>query len=665
MFERSILRSSYRPLFRALAVLLQVAGLSFVVAQPAAAQSPFGGGGAKAEASAAAREEGGEVQVAIEIDIQPHWHLYHFHKGNPDGVGLEMKVRFKSEGIQFGEVRAPEPEVLEQPGVGPGGSDVWIYGHEGTIVLHSIGKLEGGTSFSAEAIEISISGLTCEDGGECIPFRETITAQPVSASNEALFAAFPSDLSLEFEGPAPLAADQQVSGSAAGSTAAASHSAGPHPRDLDVDYGAWTPPPFEIQESESKSIWMYLLLAFVAGAILNVMPCVLPVISIKVLSFVNQAGESKARVFQLGLAFAAGIVVVFWGLAIFAITAGAGWGQQFQSTTFLIVMIGLVFAFAMSMFGVFEIGVPSQVGQMASGNREGLGDAFFKGMLATALATPCSGPFLGSTLVWALAQSNMTIFAIFTALGLGMALPYVFLTANPKLLKKLPKPGAWMETFKQAMGFVLVATVLFLMRSLDTDYLMFTLLFLVFVALGCWWYGRFATWDKPAGVRLRHLAAGLAMAGAGAWLSFGVAPNTGSKGSVDWVHFTPDGFEQALASGRNVFVDFTADWCVNCKTNKTFVYESDVVAALFREKNVLVLEADETDGSEYTSMLEGLRSKLGSKSIPFMAIFSADDPYKPVVAHSIVGRGQMVEMLEALPDTGAPKETEEVSSAAE
>ena len=633
-------------------LLVALTSLVLAAASPAAAQFPFDDP-QQASAEAFTRVVSGRVQVAIDVEIDDHWHLYHFHKGNPDGIGTELTIDLEAPGVRFGEVRAPEPVRYEQPGLGPKGSDVWILGHEGTIRVWSIGELEGGvTTVAPEDVEVALKGLTCEDGGSCIPYSETVTAK---AGDDAVFADFPSDLSLEFEGPAPyVGADGEVT-----ERSAEPEPAGHAARLTDEEYAAWESPAWTVREGvdgapaggADKSLLVYLLLAFVAGMILNVMPCVLPVISIKVLSFVQQAGEDKRRVFQLGLAFAAGILIVFLGLAVFAITASAGWGEQFQSPTFLIVMIGIVFAFSLSMFGVYEIGVPTQVGAMASGNREGMGDAFFKGMLATLLATPCSGPFLGSTLAWALAQSPLTIFLIFTSLGLGMALPYVFLTANPKLLKMLPKPGPWMETFKQAMGFVLVGTVLFLMISLDPDLLLLTLVFLLFVGLGCWWYGRMATFQKPRAVRYAHLAAAFLIAGVGARLSFvDMSGFLNREVGEGWVHFEPDAFKQHLADGRSVFVDFTASWCLNCKTNKVVVYDSESVQEAFRRKGVVVMEADETGDTPYTAMLKRFRQSLGSNSIPFMAVFPADSPYEPIVARDIVTRGQMLEILESLPD---------------
>ena len=218
------------------------------------------------------------------------------------------------------------------------------------------------------------------------------------------------------------------------------------------------------QPGHGLLVWM--LLAFVAGLVLNVMPCVLPVVSIKVLSFVQQAGESRRRVLAMGLVFAAGMLTVFLALAAVAILFGLGWGQQFQSQAFLIILITLVFAFALSLFGVYDFAVPTGVNALAAATtREGFASVYLKGVLATLLATPCSGPFLGSTMAWTLTQPPSIVLLMFSMLGLGMAMPYVVLTAHPESLTRLPKPGAWMETFKQIMGFLLMGTVAYLMIS--------------------------------------------------------------------------------------------------------------------------------------------------------------------------------------------------------
>ena len=279
-------------------------------------------------------------------------------------------------------------------------------------------------------------------------------------------------------------------------------------------------------------------------------------------------------------------------------------------------------------------------------------------MLATVLATPCSGPFLGSTLAWTLAQPPAVVFAIFVSLGLGMALPYVVLTANPALLKIVPKPGPWMETFKQSMGFVLMATVVYLMISLRQDLILFTVAFLVFVSLGCWWWGRFATFDQSSGKRFATLAMALAIMGLGAQLSFGNLRGLFHAESDNaWIAFDSSRFESDLGT-RSVFVDFTADWCPNCKYNEAFVYDSEEVRRKFADKGVVVYKADITHRDPRTDMIERLMEKLGAKSIPFMAVFPHDQPGEPHVRFDIVKQADMLAILDSLPD---PKD-EQVAS---
>ena len=607
---------------------------------PAAAQGFGFGARQHAEAELFARVEGDRVQLVFRVSVDEHWHLYHDDLGPEDAVGKPTVVTIEAPGASFGSVRFPEPKRYDQEGLGTGGRDTWIQGHEGEIALFARGQILDPASFDLADLIATVDGLTCEDSGSCVPYRQEL--EVAGPGPDELFANFPADLTAEAKGPAEPTTDLPANLPAGVSAS--------------VDYSAVTFPEYRPREgvgdagaAVERGLLVWLLLAFIAGAILNVMPCVLPVISIKVLSFVQQAGEDKRRVLHLGISFATGILVVFWALAIAAIVAGQSWGQQFQSETFLISTIAVVFAFSLSMFGVYELGVPAGVGALAGTRREGLVDAFFKGMLATLLATPCSGPFLGSTLTWALKQPPMVIFAIFTALGLGMAVPYVILTAQPRLLKKLPKPGPWMDTFKQAMGFVLLATILYLMISLRQDLLLFALTFLVFVALGCWWYGRFATFEKTTPHRMAHLGVALLIAVGGARLSFVEFPGVFENESAGWVAFEPDVFQRHLDEGRPVFVDFTADWCVNCKVNEKFVFDSEAVRAVMRERGVVAMKADTTQSSPYTAMLARFMEQLGGRSIPFLAVFDPTRPDEPIVKHAIVTQETMIEVFESLP----------------
>lgn len=589
----------------------------------------------KASATLYTRVEGSEVRAAIQIEIESGWHLYHKTVGSPGATGLPTVVALEASGVSWSPVRFPEPERHADPTPGE-----WSLTHEGTMVLHALGAVAPGGE--AGTVSARITGLTCEDDGSCVPYKQDV--QSAGPGPDALFAAFPKDLAVPADGATP-----EGGGDPEAQIEETDGAAGP-------DLGSIAFPEFRPRtEAEEHGLLAWLLIAFLAGMILNVMPCVLPVISIKVLSFVQQSGEDRARIFKLGVAFAAGIVVVFWVLAGLAIGAGLSWGEQFQSQAFLIAMIGIVFAFALSLFGVYELGVPVPVGQLGGTRREGAPDAFFKGMLATVLATPCSGPFLGSTLTWTLAQPPVTVVAIFTALGLGMALPYVVLTANPALLKRLPRPGPWMDTFKQAMGFVLIATVIYLMVSLRQDLLLFTAAFLVFVSIACWVWGRFARIDHSGPRRLATLVAALAIAAGGAQISFGqfrgLFQDSESHGDeLPWEEFDMDRFLALLSEPRSVLVDFTADWCPNCKFNERFVYDTAEARALVDAKDVVCLKADITHDTPETRAIEELRNRLGARSIPFMAVFPADRPLEPHTRKDIVALDDFLGILRSLPD---------------
>ncbi len=587
------------------------------------------------------------VQAVIEVEIADDWHLYHDDIGDPGAAAKPTVVTFGEEAVTASAVRFPEPDPLIQEGLGAGGSDIWTFGHHGRVRIHAAARLAPDAAPSE--VVVGIDGLTCQDDGSCIPFDIELVS--MGSGSEGTFDAFPEDL-LPPEGEPGAAGRPEASPEAlvGESDPAAAASLGELPE--------WDYVPRErgiAATGEMQSLWLFMLFAFIAGAILNVMPCVLPVVSIKVLSFVNQAGESRGRVFALGSAFAAGILVVFLVLGSLAALLGLGWGEQFNTPAFLIVMTGIVFGFALSLFGVYELGVPQAVGQMVgTQRREGLGGAFAMGVLSTILATPCSGPFLGSTLAWAVTQPGLVVFSIFAMAGLGMAAPYLVLTSNPKFLKYVPKPGAWMETFKHLTGFLLLATALFLMVSLPAELVLYTLLFLLFVALGCWIWGRYATFDQKPARRVGTLASALSAIAIGAWLSFAALPAFLHVDETYWEPFDARKLAQYHAEGRNVFVDWTADWCLTCKTNERMVYHTDEVMDAFRAKGFALMIADETGGGALKRDMIELRKHLGSDSIPFAAVFPADQPQEPFILRDLVLRDDFLELLELVPTGGRP-----------
>lgn len=602
-------------------------------------------------------DESRVLQVAVEAQIDDHWHLYHDDIGDPGGAAKPTIVTLKGDGVLGGQALFPEPETLLQPGLAPDGGDAWVNGHHDTIWIRAAAKLAAGVS--ASDVEVEIDGLTCEDGGSCIPFVVTLTS--MGAGPDEAFEDFPAELAPEGE---PLASGSADSDAGADSSADSSAgSAALNERGAnDVEAWAALASTWDYQprergigtSGESKSLLLWMVLAFIAGSILNVMPCVLPVVSIKILSFVNQAGESRGRIFALGLAFGAGILSVFLVLGALAALLGLGWGQQFQSATFLVIMTSVVFAFALSLFGVFEIGLPNAVGQMAGTQKqEGLLGAFSMGILSTILATPCSGPFLGSTLAWAVTQPKLTIMAIFGMAGFGMAAPYLVLTSNPKFLKYVPKPGAWMETFKHVSGFLLLFTAIFLLASVPDSLLRYTILFLVFTALGCWIWGRFATFDQTRAKHAATLAIAIATVGLGGWFSFRMLPAFLHIDEAVWEPFDAHKLATYQAQGRNVFIDWTADWCLTCKTNERVVFHAESIQELFSKKGFALMIADETEVDLRQKIMEDLRVHLGSTSIPFCAVFPGDEPQAPYTFRDLVTREAFSEVLELCPDPAA------------
>jgi thiol:disulfide interchange protein DsbD len=304
-----------------------------------------------------------------------------------------------------------------------------------------------------------------------------------------------------------------------------------------------------------------LVFGFLAGLILNVMPCVLPVISLKIYGFVKQAGESPARVRLLGLTFGAGILFVFLILAGLAAYAGLKWGQQFQNDVFQVSMIALMVAFALGMFDVYMLQLPGFVSDAdaAAAHSEGLVGSFAKGMLATILATPCSGPFLGATLSYTLRLPPAQILAVFTAIGLGMASPYVLLAFFPGWMRVLPRPGEWMNTFKQFMGFLMLATAVWLLwqRRTNGELVVWSVAFCLIVALAVWLYGRMSDPLASSGKRMTAPVAALLLIGLGAHFCFNIMYD---PGVAHWERYDLDRFLALREQGRTLVVDWTADW---------------------------------------------------------------------------------------------------------
>jgi len=344
-----------------------------------------------------------------------------------------------------------------------------------------------------------------------------------------------------------------------------------------------------------------LALAFVGGLILNLMPCVFPVLGIKMLGFVNQAGSDRKKVVAHGLIFTAGVFLSFWSLAaLLAIlrSGGAqlGWGFQLQSPVFVFCLTAGLLVFALNLSGVFEFGLSATSIGGSLQSKTGYSGSFFTGVLATVVATPCAAPFLAPALGAALTLSVVASFAVFSAIALGLSTPYLLLSAFPAAIKLLPRPGAWMETFKQLMAFPLYATVgglLWVLAGQTQEQSYLDVFFgLVVIALAVWVYGRFCTPVATPGRARFGTIATVVLLAAGVW--FGL-PRAQQPQDIVWEKWSPAEVARLHDAGRIVYVDFTARWCATCQANKKVVFHSDDVLRTFRDKHIATLRGDWTN----------------------------------------------------------------------
>lgn len=388
-----------------------------------------------------------------------------------------------------------------------------------------------------------------------------------------------------------------------------------------------------------------LALAVLGGLILNLMPCVFPVLGIKILGFVNQAGEDRRKVTFHGLAFTGGVLASFWALAgaLALLRAGGdqlGWGFQLQSPAFVFVLTAVMLVFGLSMSGVFEFGLSATGIGSELQMRSGLTGTFFSGVLATVVATPCSAPFLAPVLGTALALPVVESLAVFTAIGLGLSTPYLLLSIFPAAVRALPRPGAWMETFKQAMAFPLYATAAYLVWVLAGqvgEKALRDLLFgLVMIALAAWLYGRLtAPGAKPARARL-GVVGGVLLLLAG--LAFGW-PRPEEK----WEAWSPTAVAEAQKAKKWIYVDFTARWCATCQTNKAIVFSSNEVKRRFSELGVVKLKADWTNRDP---AITRELAKYGRSAVPVTLVY-APGSTEPRLLPEILSASTVLEALDA------------------
>lgn len=417
-------------------------------------------------------------------------------------------------------------------------------------------------------------------------------------------------------------------------------------------------------EGNSAGTLVLLLSALLGGLILNLMPCVLPVLSLKLFSLIKQAGESRKRLLMLGSATTIGILASFWLLAaiVAAVKAGggnAGWGMQFQSAGFIAFMVVILSAFAMSFFGVFEIWLPgSATTKMDSaGSKQGLAGAFFTGALLVLLSTPCSAPFLGTAMGFAFTASAPVLLLFFTAAGIGLALPYMLVSAFPSVLKVFPKPGAWMVTLQKVMGVLLLGTVAWLLwvvheQAGNYGVAVFAVIAFLSVILS-FAIGKIA----PPGVAfIREVAAvvGSIVLLAAFWFAFASPKYEAEVNAIfdtraaqlitedGWYRYTPELIENFAKTGRTVFIDATADWCLTCKANEAAVLNREDFKRAMDSLNVARVKADWT---RETPEVNALLKSMGKSGVPAYAIYPAGNKSKQIVLPELLTTNAIVEKI--------------------
>lgn len=424
-------------------------------------------------------------------------------------------------------------------------------------------------------------------------------------------------------------------------------------------------PPSAAAATSPLLVLSNLLFAFLGGLLLNIMPCVLPVLALKLYGLVEQADLSDGDKRQAGVVYTLGILMSFWALAGGVLVAraalggGVGWGFQFQEPAYVAFLAAIVFLFALNLFGVFE--VPALGGDKAHAlqGKEGPAGYFFTGVFATLVATPCSAPFLGTAIAFAFQASFGMLLVIFTMIGLGLASPFLLVAFVPAAYRLLPTPGPWMESFKQLMGFTLVATAVWLVGVLGSlvghDRLVGYLAFLTIVALGAWILGRWADVGASTRQKWTALLAASSVVALGGWrfVDLEVLPpeTCGPVGEIPvdldyaahipWQDFSPE--RVAGLAGRTVFLDFTADWCLTCKINEATVLETSAVRDAMAAHRVVPLQGDWT---RRDPVLTAWLERFGRAGVPMYVVIPPSGLADAILLPEVITPGLVTDAIE-------------------
>jgi thiol:disulfide interchange protein DsbD len=653
---------------------------------------------------------GKSFTAGLLLRMAPGWHTYWKFSGD---AGLPTELKWKlPPGWKIGEIQWPIPLKTIDPG------DIETYGYENEILLMQEITPPSKLDDTSAKLSTEANWLVCEK--ICIPGGATLqldlpvasTSQP---ANTDIFARYRRLLPQNSPGPDVARTDWSRVGSdlrlkitsetlakypaidffplpeqetIVGHPAVQSRNNGDivfriplesAPKDLSSmaglvvfaqqpngdDRAAWqiasAPAVSASAPAPARGIFTFLLFGFLGGLILNLMPCVLPVISLKIFGFVQQAGQSRQKIFRSGIAFTIGIFAWFIALAVLLIALkGAGrdvtWGGfQFTNPYFVLALSVIVLVFALNLFGVFEVSLPQSVtrGLLSTSERRDLLGSFFQGVFATVLATPCTAPFLGTALGFAFTQSAAIILAMFISIAAGMSAPYLLLSAQPAWLRFLPRPGPWMVHVKQFMGFLLLATLLFLIYVLGAERglegAIWASCFLLMISIACWMKGAFAVPTASAAKRglvlvlMLLLVIGSAAYFIGDKFQSARVASADSQSAGDWHPFTPERLQTELEQGRTVFVDFTAAWCLTCKFNEASVLEAQDVREAFQRHGIVKLRADWTNGDP---VITKLLQHFGRPGVPLYVLYPAKNE-EPIVFPEVLTKSMVLDNLES------------------
>ncbi len=550
---------------------------------------------------------GTDSALAIHFKLKKDWHFYASPKNAPGGMNVKLKPAAEKH-ISFAEPILPQSQLYFDKTTN---QKVDVFSDTFTVFLpFSVAKLDLiNDKPITVSVKIGIEGAVCSDIQCRAPKFGHLTTEVTIAPDAEM--AKP-----EFALP-------------------------------DKTQIAPTAKPSVKSQWGSYSAWVAFGLAFLAGLALNIMPCVLPVIPLKVLSIFEQAKESKARCIAMGLSFCGGILLFFAALAIFNIILRIGygtvlqWGDHFRNPIFIVAMAVLMVVLALFMFGLFTFTVPSAIARKDS-QRKGLAGSVAMGLLAAVLSTPCSFAILTAVFAWAQTQRLTLATITIMLIGLGMAAPYAILTSMPGLLKYLPRAGRWTELFKQAMGFVLLIVAVWLIAALPAVHKEGILYFAVILAFSIWMWVSWVTLTTPILKKtvLRLIAAIIAITSA-MWLL--PAQKTTA---IHWQSYDPALIEIARED-RPVLIEFMAEWCLTCKAVEKTVYSRKDIARLIEQKGVLPIKADTTLADNQATM--DLKQIYNEPGIPVSILFIPTQK-QPIRLRGLVIGAKLKKLLQALPD---------------